>query len=68
VTQPAHEWMLEIVQAAEELGYLIRYVGVEEIGLTHPHGHSYVDLTLKGKFVNGKLLRDTLAPVEVVKP
>jgi hypothetical protein len=68
MTQPAHEWMLEIVQAAEELGYLIRYVGVDEIGLTHPHGHSYVDVTLKGRFVNGRLLWETLLPVGAVKP
>jgi hypothetical protein len=68
VTQPAHEWMLEIVQAAEELGYLIRYVGFEEIGLVRSQGNSYLDISLKGKFVNGKLLRDTLLPVEAVKP
>jgi hypothetical protein len=68
MTQPAHEWMLEIVQAAEELGYLVRYVGVDEIGLVRSQGNSYLDISLKGKFVNGKLLRDTLVPVEAVKP
>jgi hypothetical protein len=68
MTQPAHEWMLEIVQAAEELGYRIRYVGVDEIGLVRSQGYSYLDITLKGRFVNGKLLRDTLLPVEAIKP
>jgi hypothetical protein len=68
MTQPAHEWMLEIVQVAEELGYRIRYVGVDEIGLVRSQGNSYLDISLKGKFVNGKLLRETLLSVEAVKP
>jgi len=54
--------MLDIVEAAEDLGYYVRSVSVEEIALTRPNMKSYTDITIKGRFVNGQLLRDTLVP------
>jgi hypothetical protein len=60
--------MLEIVTAAEELGYGIRVVSREEITLTRPLGNGYIDVTLRGQFVNGRLLRETLIPVEKESP
>jgi len=68
MTQTAHEWMLDIVATAEDMGYLVRYVGVDEIGLTRPELRSYTDITIKGRFVNGRLLRDTLVPVQQGDP
>jgi hypothetical protein len=65
MTQPAHEWMLEIVTAAEELGYGIVGIANDEIRLTRPVGsNGYIDVTLRGQFVNGRLLRETLIAVK----
>lgn len=64
MTSPAHEWMLELVTAAEELGYFIRSVGPDEIALVSPKAAGYVDVTIKGRLVSGALLRQLLVPVE----
>lgn len=64
MTQPVHEWMLDIVQAAEELGYRVRFVGGQKIGLARPEGRSFIDVELEGLFVNGAALRRILQPVE----
>lgn len=60
----AHEWMLDIVKAAEELGYGIRYVSRNEIGVIRPEGNGFFDIDIKGVFVNGDLLRRTLVAVK----
>ena len=64
MTQTAHEWLLDVVAAADELGYLVRHVGVEEIALIRQDLNSYTDVTIKGRFVNGRLLRDILVPTD----
>lgn len=60
--------MLEIVAEAERLGYRIRWVGVEEIGLTRSAKGSWTDVTIKGRFINAQALRDILVPVSETKP
>ena len=63
MTQTAHDWMVELVTAAEELGYLVRSVGPDAIALTKPD-RPYVDIDIRGRFVNGALLREMLVPAD----
>ena len=61
---PAHTWMLDIVEAAEELGYYVRSVSLESIELTRPELKSFTDITIKGRLINGAVLRQTLMPAD----
>ena len=65
---PAHTWMLDIVEAAEELGYFVRSVSLDHIELTRPELKSYTDVTIKGRLINGAVLRQTLVPAAKEQP
>lgn len=63
MSHDVHEWMLDVVKTADELGYLVRSVAPDKIGLSRPEGRSFVDVDLSGLFVNGAALRRILQPV-----
>lgn len=56
------EWLKDLAEAANELGYLVDQVYGRNIRLVRRSGGT-VDIQIESTFLSGALLRETLKPV-----